>query len=154
MIGILFHIILQPVKIDPFYFLNFIPVKIDLSVIGSKKYMIQFIFMHLIGKFHIIYKMAQFPAGRCYPEFLLQSALDRIFQRLIPSGMGAAGIGPQSSGMILVFTPFLNQHPVIIYQKNRECSVQLSLSVNFFLGAIANFPIIQIDPDQLVFHLL
>ena len=57
-------------------------------------------------------------------------------------------------GMIFTFMPLLNQHPVIIYQKNRECSVQLSLSVNFFLGAIANFPIIQIDPDQLVFHLL
>ncbi|KMN11400.1 hypothetical protein TU84_00710 [Pseudomonas helleri] len=86
-------------------------------------------------------------------HFFAKSAMSRVFSSLAIARMPATGIGPQTSGVVLLQRPTLEQQPTIgVKHEEGESAVKQALSVCLKFIRHTDLLIIGINQNEKLIH--
>ena len=141
--------------LDGFVFvrLHFVPINNRCCVGGADEHVVELMLSESLHHVGLVDEAECLFEVALHAHLLHQTAFGGLFERLAVTRMAAAGVGPQSRGVIFGERTLLEQHLAFaVEDENREGTVQRRVDVSGLLLHQSDWVIVGINEDDVFGH--
>ena len=140
---------------DGFVFvrLHFIPINNRCRVGGADEHVVELMLSESLHHVGLVNEAERLFEVALHPHLLHQAAFGGIFERLAVARMTAAGVSPQSGGVVFGERTLLEQHlPFAVEDEDRKGTMQRRVDVSGLLLHQSDWVIVGINEDDVFRH--